>query len=66
MRSLVAHDLPAPVQDALLACRCFYSGCESSYSIYKQLLTQCIFLSLPLCLCEKNPGICQRNFPLTY
>lgn len=23
MRSLVAHELPAPVPDALLACRCF-------------------------------------------
>lgn len=44
----------------------FCSGCESSYAVYKQLLTQCIFLCLPLSLYEKGPRICQRNFPLTY
>lgn len=59
----VARSLLAPETDALLTHRLFGSGCESSYTTYEQLLTQCIFLSLPLSLYEKGPRTCQRNFP---
>lgn len=41
-----------------------FAGCESSYTAQEQLVTQCIFLSLPLLsLYEKGPKTGQKNTP---